>query len=98
MECIHMNKSENNETNNYLNLITLMESKGLKVRSQLEYDPRSGWTGIRLFLYDDNLGYLNTTGEYSFRPTHGTVIDLSLNGYCFRESSFDTSNNQIHDF
>lgn len=59
--------------NKYQELVSLIEGHGLKIKSKKCYDAQSGWHGEELWITD---------GEK-------TVYDLSVNGYCFSDSSVD---------
>lgn len=80
----------------YKAVIQEFDRRGIKVVRRKCYDHQSGWTGEDLYLKDSN-GYLNSSGSYSQRPISGT-LNLSGNGYCFREDTVAEVMKQVEQF
>ncbi|MBC6128086.1 hypothetical protein HCA00_04720 [Listeria booriae] len=80
----------------YQELMKYFKQKNIEIVNKKCHDAQSGWTGMNRYVRDRN-GFLNENGEYTDEPSWGT-IDLSLNGYCFSESSVFTKLKVIQEF
>lgn len=70
------------ENNKYKKLIALIKEKGLVIKKSKCYDALSGWTGCNYVICDGDT----------------QIFDLSINGYCFRESSVDEAIKAVENY